>query len=128
MTSLEGVLSASNAEPAGHPAVAGQVVLVMQGGGAQAAYQGGVYQALHEANLEPDWVIGTSIGAINGSIIAGNKVASRLERLRRVLVTDRKPANLAIGADVWKWGEPAHDPADRRARLLFTQRGVLVGS
>ena len=77
MTSLEGVLSASNAEPAGHPAVAGQVVLVMQGGGAQAAYQ-----ALHEANLEPDWVIGTSIGAINGSIIAGNKVASRLERLR----------------------------------------------
>ena len=83
MTSLEGVLSsASNAEPAGHPAVAGQVVLVMQGGGAQAAYQGGVYQALHEANLEPDGVIGTSIGAINGSIIAGNKVASRLERLR----------------------------------------------
>ena len=82
MTSLEGVLSASNAEPAGHPAVAGQVVLVRQGGGAQAAYQGGVYQALHEANLEPDWVIGTSIGAINGSIIAGNKVASRLERLR----------------------------------------------
>src|ERR1700721_2785780 len=82
MTSLEGVLSASNAEPAGHPAVAGQVVLVMQGGGAQAAYQGGVYEAPHEANLEPDWVIGTSIGAINGSIIAGNKVASRLERLR----------------------------------------------
>ena len=73
MTSLEGVLSASNAEPAGHPAVAGQVVLVMQGGGAQAAYQGGVYQALHEANLEPDWVIGTSIGAINGSIMLGTR-------------------------------------------------------
>jgi NTE family protein len=43
---------------------------------------GGVYQALHEAGIEPDWVIGTSIGAINGSIIAGNKVATRLERLR----------------------------------------------
>ena len=68
-------LSASSAELAGHPAVAGQVVLVMQGGGAQAAYQGGVYQALHEANLEPDWVIGTSIGAINGSIIAGQSGA-----------------------------------------------------
>jgi NTE family protein len=54
----------------------------MQGGGAQAAYEGGVYQALHEAGIEPDWVIGTSIGAINGSIIAGNQVASRLERLR----------------------------------------------
>ena len=44
MTSLEGVLSASNAEPAGHPAVAGQVVLVVQGGGAQAAYQGGAFR------------------------------------------------------------------------------------
>ncbi len=43
----------------------GQVVLVLQGGGALGAYQAGTYQALHEAGLEPDWVIGTSIGAIN---------------------------------------------------------------
>src|SRR5688572_2609310 len=48
----------------------GQVVLVLQGGGALGAYQGGVYQALHEAGIEPDWLIGTSIGAINASIIA----------------------------------------------------------
>ena len=82
MTSLEGVLSASKTEPAGKAAVAGKVVLVMQGGGAQAAYEGGVYEALHEAGIEPDWVIGTSIGAINGSIIAGNEVKSRLKRLR----------------------------------------------
>ena len=41
MTSLEGVLSASKTEPAGKAAVAGKVVLVMQGGGAQAAYEGG---------------------------------------------------------------------------------------
>src|ERR1700722_2937268 len=82
MTSLEGVLSASKTEPAGKAAGAGKVVLVMQGGGAQAAYEGGVYEALHEAGIEPDWVIGTSIGAINGSIIAGNEVKSRLKRLR----------------------------------------------
>ncbi len=50
----------------------GQVVLVFQGGGALGAYQGGVYQALHEAGIEPHWVIGTSIGAINAAIIAGN--------------------------------------------------------
>ncbi|MGO9484594.1 MAG: patatin-like phospholipase family protein, partial [Rhodomicrobium sp.] len=43
----------------------GQIVLVLQGGGALGAYQAGVYQALHEADIEPDWVIGTSIGAIN---------------------------------------------------------------
>jgi NTE family protein len=60
----------------------GQVVLVMQGGGAPGCYQAGAYQALHEAGIEPDWVIGTSIGALNGAIIAGNHVAHRLERMR----------------------------------------------
>ncbi len=60
----------------------GQVALVLQGGGALGAYQGGVYQALHEAGIEPDWIIGTSIGAINASIITGNKPEDRLSRLR----------------------------------------------
>jgi NTE family protein len=59
----------------------GQVVLVLQGGGALGAYQVGVYQALHEAGVEPDWIIGTSIGAINASIITGNKPQDRLAKL-----------------------------------------------
>jgi len=59
----------------------GQVVLVFQGGGALGAYQAGVYQALQEAGVEPDWVIGTSIGAINAALIAGNKPADRVGRL-----------------------------------------------
>ena len=59
----------------------GQIVLVLQGGGALGAYQVGVYQALHEAGIEPDWVVGTSIGAINASLIAGNPVERRMERL-----------------------------------------------
>jgi len=58
-----------------------QVVLVFQGGGALGAYQAGVYQALHEAGIEPDWIIGTSIGAINAALIAGNEPARRLARL-----------------------------------------------
>ena len=58
-----------------------QTVLVFQGGGALGAYQAGVYQALHEAQVEPDWIIGTSIGAINASLIAGNEPADRLDRL-----------------------------------------------
>ena len=62
----------------------GQVVLVLQGGGALGAYQAGVFEALHEAGIEPDWVIGTSIGAINGAIIAGNKAAHRVSRLREL--------------------------------------------
>jgi NTE family protein len=60
----------------------GQQVLVLQGGGALGAYQVGVYQALHEAGVEPDWVIGTSIGAINAGIIAGNGPGERMDRLR----------------------------------------------
>jgi NTE family protein len=60
----------------------GQVVLVLQGGGALGSYQAGVYQALHEAGIEPDWIIGTSIGAINASLIAGNAPQNRLSRLR----------------------------------------------
>ncbi len=59
----------------------GQIVLVLQGGGALGAYQAGVYQALHEAGVEPDWVIGTSIGAINAALIAGNPPERRLRRL-----------------------------------------------
>jgi len=46
----------------------GQVVLVLQGGGALGSYQAGVYQALHDGGIEPDWIIGTSIGAINASL------------------------------------------------------------
>jgi NTE family protein len=60
----------------------GQVVLVFQGGGALGAYQAGVYQALQEAGVEPDWVIGTSIGAINAALVAGNAPAERVERMR----------------------------------------------
>jgi NTE family protein len=54
---------------------------VLQGGGALGAYQAGVYQALHEAGIEPHWIIGTSIGAINASLIAGNEAPNRLPRL-----------------------------------------------
>ena len=59
-----------------------RVALVLQGGGALGAYQAGVYQALHEDGMEPDWVCGVSIGAINSAIIAGNPPERRLERLR----------------------------------------------
>lgn len=75
-----------NAAPKPRPAAPelfGQTVLVLQGGGALGAYQLGVYEALHEAGIEPDWVVGTSIGAINGAIIAGNRPENRLKRLHQ---------------------------------------------
>src|SRR6476620_9642226 len=59
-----------------------RIALILQGGGALGSYQAGVYQALAEANLHPDWVAGISIGAVNSALIAGSPPEKRVERLR----------------------------------------------
>jgi NTE family protein len=79
-TSAAAAEKAAGSTPAPAPK-SQQTVLVLQGGGALGAYQAGVYQALSEGGVAPDWVIGTSIGAINGALIAGNKPENRLDRL-----------------------------------------------
>jgi NTE family protein len=74
----------------GQPTVAAQerrlpfevVALVLQGGGALGAYQAGVYEALSETGILPNWIAGMSIGAINAAIIAGNPPNARVDRLR----------------------------------------------
>ena len=96
----------------------GQVVLVLQGGGALGAYQVGVYQALHEAGVEPDWVIGTSIGAVNGALIAGNETEKRLPRLHEFWDKVR------LGA----WVEPMAGPwANHWYANLSTYIGGIPG-
>lgn len=82
----------------------GQIVLVLQGGGALGAYQAGVYQALDEAGIEPDWVIGTSIGAINAGIIAGNKPENRLPRLQEFWTRMRHGAITQMASTIPGWG------------------------
>jgi len=81
-----------------------RVALVLQGGGALGAYQVGVYQALHEAGLEPNWVCGVSIGAINSAIIAGNPPERRLERLRTFWerITARKVWHYTPDGDIYR--------------------------
>jgi NTE family protein len=92
----------------------GQIVLVFQGGGALGAYQAGVYQALHEAGIEPDWVIGTSIGAINAALIAGNAPTDRLDRLKAFWhrVEYAWPANAAAAL-------PGGAPMSRLMTMLY---------
>ena len=58
------------------------IALVFQGGGALGSYQAGVFEALSEAGIEPNWMSGVSIGAINVSIIAGNKPENRVSKLK----------------------------------------------
>ncbi|MEJ1978785.1 MAG: patatin-like phospholipase family protein [Acetobacteraceae bacterium] len=64
------------------PAGCDTVGLLLQGGGALGAYQAGVYQGLHEAGLEPDWLAGVSIGAVNAALIAGNAPEDRVAALQ----------------------------------------------
>lgn len=48
----------------------GKMALVLEGGGAKGSYQAGAYRALKEAGFHFDYVVGTSIGSINGAMIA----------------------------------------------------------
>src|SRR5947209_8949494 len=84
-----------------------RIALVLQGGGALGAYQAGVYQALHEAGLEPGWVAGVSIGGVNAAIIAGNAPEQRLARLREFwdMITSRA---------IWVWSPDGDDPRKMR--------------
>jgi len=76
------------------------IALLLQGGGSLGAYQGGVYEAMVEADLQPDWVAGISIGAINAAIIAGNPPEKRVAQLRTFW--ERVTANpLAGWANPW---------------------------
>src|ERR1700744_4712439 len=102
-----------NSAPSGiirRPDRCDRIALVLQGGGALGAYQAGVYQALNEAGLEPDWISGVSIGGINAAIIAGNPVEQRLEGLMEFW--RRIPAPplwaMAPAADIFRQGRNAY--------------------
>src|ERR1700721_830179 len=106
-----------NLERLGRPKGCEGISLVLQGGGALGAYQAGVYQALHEAGLEPDWVVGVSIGAINSSIIAGNPPARRLERLEEFWTT----ITASHPVTVWPEGD-----ALRKFRNAFSAMNAML--
>jgi len=91
-------------ELAWRPRGCGRVALIFQGGGALGAYQAGVYQALSEAGVEPDWVTGVSIGGINAAIIAGNKPGHRTEKLKEFWrrVTDRRIWSYTPDGDIFR--------------------------
>ena len=96
------------------------LVLVLGGGNALGSYQAGVYQALHEAGREPDWIVGTSAGAINGALIAGTIAAQRVARLREFW----QPAG--SGGDASFWPTPM-ETLRRTAAALGTLAGGRPG-
>jgi NTE family protein len=92
------------------------IALLLQGGGALGAYQAGVYEALAEADLHPDWIAGISIGAINSAIIAGNAPAERVAKLRAFW--EGITANPLLD---WATTAGAFAPTGDFARGLFSQ-------
>lgn len=104
---MDNIISAAGAKfPASGEIPSPLHVLVLQGGGARGAYQAGTFQAMEEAGVPPDWIVGTSIGAINGALIAGNPPERRLAQLRAFWhgVTDFAPPlppSLQTIASVW---------------------------
>ena len=72
------------------------LVLVLGGRNALGAFAAGVYQGLHEAGLEPDWIVGCSVGAINGALIAGSPSKRRIDALRAFW----QPTPAGIGLDL----------------------------
>jgi len=96
-TEKQAVDAADLQHEAGAPAAARSlpyetIALVLQGGGALGAYQAGVFEGLHEANVPLDWIAGISIGALNTALIAGNAPEHRVERLREFWETICQPA------------------------------------
>jgi NTE family protein len=128
-----------SATTAPHPASNGDTdtILVLQGGGALGAYQGGVVQALAEAGLRPRWLAGISIGAINAALLAGNPAERWVERLHefwQLLSSAMPPPPLAmagwgtglgggLGASAWR---PAVNDANALQGMLFGVPGFFT--
>lgn len=59
----------------------GPVAVVLGGGGVHGAVQVGMLRALLESGVRPDLVIGTSVGAVNGAVLAALPAADVADRL-----------------------------------------------
>lgn len=78
-------------------------VLLLSGGNSLGAFEAGAISALHRAGIRPEWIVGTSIGAVNGAIIAGNPVNRRLDALRRFWSQAARPTPPWLGF-MGQWG------------------------
>ena len=114
------------ARPAGLPF--DTVALVLQGGGALGAYQAGVCQGLAAAGIEPNWIAGISIGALNTAIIAGNPPETRIERLREFWETICRPAFAWPSAEIMQaWVERGGAQARRAFSAFEAWRAMVEG-
>lgn len=103
------------------------VVLLLQGGGSLGAYQAGVYEALTEADLHPNWVAGISIGSINAAIIAGNPPDQRAQKLREFWEGITTQPIDVMGGDLG-WLMPKGDVARACFNQISAALALFVGA
>lgn len=97
-----------------------KIVYLFQGGGALGAYQAGVFEGLSACNRPPDWMIGTSVGAINAAIIAGNHPENRVAKLKEFWGTVSSPlSNFIMPTD--------NDAIRKWVNLWYTHWTIIYG-
>ncbi|WP_307869116.1 patatin-like phospholipase family protein [Nocardiopsis sp. B62] len=101
----------------------GPVAFVLGGGGVRGAVEVGMIRALLEEGIAPDLVVGTSIGAINGAVLAADPSAAAVERLTRTWTSEE--ANTVFGEAV---GRQLHRIVTTRTHLISPEplRRLLV--
>lgn len=87
------------------PRWAGYTAFVLSGGGARGALQVGALRALMERGVRPDVVVGTSIGAWNGAVLARNPTLTGVEELADIWHSVRS-SRVMLGLDL-----PPNSPA-----------------
>ena len=105
-----------------------EIALVLQGGGALGSYQAGVYEGLAETGVQPNWIAGVSIGALNTAVIAGNAPENRVEALRGFWSSICHPLDWVGGLGAWMLpGFGAHDLSRKWASLWAASRALTEG-
>lgn len=105
-----------------------RVALVLQGGGALGSYQAGVYEGLAEQEIEPHWIAGISIGALNTAIIAGNLPENRVQALKDFWNTICKTNNSWLSLGLYNnWVQYLSDNARTVLSGFEASRAIIEG-
>ena len=104
------------------------LAFVFSGGGSRGALQVGALQALLECGLQPDLLVGTSIGSVNAAYLAlhgfsKESLEGLAEAWRGVTAMDLLPANYVWLAVRAMFGRSLNDPA-QRIKEFFMQHGI----